>query len=276
MKIKKAIVILIVLQAILGIYSEITNFYYPFWIKDLSFPDIFDTSQFLLRLIGLFSHVLTFIGVYKLIKHKKIDIIKVFKFPIYYYTISNIFWFLTTLFSTKYSFFILPEEIPWYFYTFKVINILLLILIFINYWGSKNMTNQDIHKKEAKKLSRLFNYMLDLLIILAFGFKHIRFLSDGFIFEDVDFLQSNPNWFFLINIFFYYFVMEFLFLQTIGKLHNNSKVEYTGNKFKSILIRSFCRFIPFEAFSFLGNKGWHDTISKTKVTVLGSKHHERL
>jgi len=34
-----------------------------------------------------------------------------------------------------------------------------------------------------------------------------------------------------------------------------------------IVIRSLCRFIPLEAFSFLFNdgSGWHDTISSTKV-----------
>lgn len=267
MRIKKTIVILIVFQAISGTYFEITNFYYPFWIQNLRFPDLFDFSQFLLRLFGLFSYVLTFIGVYKLIILKKIDIINTFKFPIYFFTIANIFWFITTLFSTEYSFFILPEGTPWYSYIFKSIGIVLLILIIINYFGSKNVTNPNTPKIEVKKHARLFNYILDLIIILSFGFKNIRFLFDGFVFEDIDFLQSNPNWFFLIHIFFYYFVMEFLFLQTIGKLHNNAMVEYTDTKFKSVLIRTFCRFIPFEAFSFFGKNGWHDSISKTQVTI---------
>ena len=35
--------------------------------------------------------------------------------------------------------------------------------------------------------------------------------------------------------------------------------------------RTFCRFIPFEAFSFLGHEcvGWHDSIPKTRVVNVG-------
>lgn len=39
---------------------------------------------------------------------------------------------------------------------------------------------------------------------------------------------------------------------------------------KTVLIRSVCRLIPFEAFSFFENKnpiGWHDRFSHTVVTV---------
>ncbi|WP_462319563.1 hypothetical protein [Marinilabilia sp.] len=37
--------------------------------------------------------------------------------------------------------------------------------------------------------------------------------------------------------------------------------------FRTILIRSLCRFIPFDALSFLGGEesGWHDRISGTRV-----------
>ena len=40
----------------------------------------------------------------------------------------------------------------------------------------------------------------------------------------------------------------------------------------NILGRTACRFIPFDAFSFLGSKavGWHDSISKTHVINEGS------
>jgi len=63
----------------------------------------------------------------------------------------------------------------------------------------------------------------------------------------------------------YYFILELLFQQTIGKLHNNATVRYTGTKLRSIFIRTICRFIPFEAFSFFGKEGWHDMISNTAV-----------
>jgi uncharacterized RDD family membrane protein YckC len=46
-------------------------------------------------------------------------------------------------------------------------------------------------------------------------------------------------------------------------------VDENGEKPNSetILVRSLCRLIPFNAISFLGisGRGWHDTISKTYV-----------
>ena len=37
--------------------------------------------------------------------------------------------------------------------------------------------------------------------------------------------------------------------------------------FQDIFLRSLCRFIPFEVFSFLGSegRGWHDSMSNTYV-----------
>ena len=70
-----------------------------------------------------------------------------------------------------------------------------------------------------------------------------------------------------MNMFLYYFMLEMIFLQTIGKLHNNSFVQYNDNRFTTILTRTLCRFIPLEAFTFFNNRGWHDLISKTKVVV---------
>ncbi|MBC8643239.1 RDD family protein [Flavobacterium lindanitolerans] len=61
-----------------------------------------------------------------------------------------------------------------------------------------------------------------------------------------------------------------LFSRTIGKFITKTVVvNINGEKpdTQEILVRSLCRLIPFETFSFLGapNKGWHDSISKTYV-----------
>ena len=65
-------------------------------------------------------------------------------------------------------------------------------------------------------------------------------------------------------------ILEGLTQRTIGKLITRTKVVMeNGEKPSSeaIIIRSLCRMIPFDAFSFLGDpsRGWHDTISKTYV-----------
>lgn len=68
----------------------------------------------------------------------------------------------------------------------------------------------------------------------------------------------------------YYAAMEALLGRTIGKLITGTKViDSAGNKpsFGKALLRSVCRFIPFEPFSFLGsdNRGWHDSMTHTWV-----------
>lgn len=69
---------------------------------------------------------------------------------------------------------------------------------------------------------------------------------------------------------FYYSILEASTGRSIAKYITKTKVvNYKGETpdFGTILLRTLCRFIPFEPFSFLGSdaSGWHDTLSKTKV-----------
>jgi uncharacterized RDD family membrane protein YckC len=68
----------------------------------------------------------------------------------------------------------------------------------------------------------------------------------------------------------YYFMMEHNTGASLGKMITGTKVVHeSGRKAtsKEVLIRTFCRLIPFNAFSVLfGNGiGWHDKISKTRI-----------
>ncbi len=271
MNLKKIIVLLLVIHTLFGIYFEVTEFYRPSWIRHLYFPDIFDFFDTLRRLLGILAYVLTFVGVFQIIQRKKIDLFRAFRYPIYYFIAQNIFWFITTLLSTKHSFFFLQEGSPWYYYILKAISLTLLILIFIHYLaGRKKEELSEI--KTAGKSARFFNWVIDLTVIFTLGFTNLRRLSDNFVFENIDFLNSSASWFFLLNMFWYYLILELLFLQTIGKLHNNSFVHYEGSKLKAILTRTLCRFIPLEPFSFFGKEGWHDALSKTTVIIEEEKH----
>ncbi len=74
----------------------------------------------------------------------------------------------------------------------------------------------------------------------------------------------------IVSILIYYNVFEIFFSRTIGKFITKTiVVNINGEKPDSqeILVRSLCRLIPLDGFSFLGapNKGWHDSISKTYV-----------
>ena len=58
--------------------------------------------------------------------------------------------------------------------------------------------------------------------------------------------------------------------RTIGKFATKSVVinEYAQKPSNEQLIgRSFARLVPFEAFSCLADRGWHDTWSKTYVVT---------
>ncbi|MFN4027352.1 MULTISPECIES: RDD family protein [Flavobacterium] len=74
----------------------------------------------------------------------------------------------------------------------------------------------------------------------------------------------------LVVLLIYYNVFEIFFGTTVGKLMTKTVVvdEY-GEKptANAVLIRSLCRLIPFEVFSFFGTPciGWHDSLSKTYV-----------
>ncbi len=83
--------------------------------------------------------------------------------------------------------------------------------------------------------------------------------------------RNEINFYFLALIFIYYFFLESFTYTTIGKLIFRLKVVEVRNwgnpGFSKILIRTLCRFIPFDAFTFFSKKpaGWHDKLSGTVV-----------
>jgi uncharacterized RDD family membrane protein YckC len=75
----------------------------------------------------------------------------------------------------------------------------------------------------------------------------------------------------LVVLLAYYLFFESLWQRTPGKfILGTMVVNRDGEKpsFKQILGRTLCRFIPFEAFSFFGEEGWHDSIPSTKVVMV--------
>lgn len=76
-------------------------------------------------------------------------------------------------------------------------------------------------------------------------------------------------------IFFLYFgLSEGMGSTSLGKLICgytviDERAEKIG--FGKAMLRTLCRFIPFEAFSCLAERGWHDTLSKTYVVKKSEK-----
>jgi len=119
--------------------------------------------------------------------------------------------------------------------------------------------------------ARFANFIIDYIVQFAFG------LAFGFAAVEIGgeaglaFIESVPGLLIGIPVLLaYYFVLEATTSKTLGKLITGTKVvNEDGGKptVGQIAGRTFCRLIPFEAFSFFGTptRGWHDRIPKTFV-----------
>lgn len=124
---------------------------------------------------------------------------------------------------------------------------------------------------------RFGHYLIDLIILYAVNF------GIGFMFATIDPYTASTipdltwNVVSMLITAIYYFSLEATMGTSIGKLVTNSVViDEFGEKpdNATLLGRSFARIIPFEALSCLGERGWHDTLSKTYVVT--KTEHETL
>ena len=123
--------------------------------------------------------------------------------------------------------------------------------------------------------TRLLNYVVDYVAIMGFGalVMGLWLIANGTDEMLESGLEINKLEEYLLGVLFtlpYYFFLEVLTQRSLGKLITGTIVtDENGNRpsVGSILARTFCRVIPFDGLSFLGNnaRGWHDTISKTYV-----------
>lgn len=116
----------------------------------------------------------------------------------------------------------------------------------------------------ASGLKRFLNHLIDFIFILI-----ILIVSDIIIYV----IGVPDSLYFFINVIImvdYYVMFEAFLGKTIAKFITGTRVilENGGRPgFGTIVIRTLCRFIPFEALSFLTEHpvGWHDSISNTRV-----------
>ena len=131
----------------------------------------------------------------------------------------------------------------------------------------------------ASKGIRFANFIIDYIIQVVFGIGIgvfigiISELTGNYVLYDLV-IETEGRFadyiFGAIILLIYYLTIESLTARSIGKYITKTKVVlYDGSRptFYEILVRTLCRIIPFEQFSFLGEdgKGWHDSISKTYV-----------
>lgn len=120
---------------------------------------------------------------------------------------------------------------------------------------------------------RLVHFLVDLAVvkIVATLLLKVDFIIEWLPFSDLLTIYLYP---------FYYFIGEFFFQRTLGKLFTGSIVvdEY-GEKpdFQTTLLRCLVRLVPFEIFSFsYKSRGWHDTWSNTFVMKTSELEHTHM
>ena len=115
---------------------------------------------------------------------------------------------------------------------------------------------------------RLVNFIIDMTILICIQIAITIALRDYFYLEFTFKFVSNVI-FFIIS-FLYYVLFEFFTGKTIGKYVTRTTVLTDGGlkpSLSTIIIRTLCRFIPFEIFSCVATAahGWHNSLSKTIV-----------
>lgn len=137
-----------------------------------------------------------------------------------------------------------------------------------------------VDRNRAQKGIRLANLIIDraIITIIFFAFGVIAALiynltNNDFLLKIV-YKMSEINRFLDILItsliyFMYTFLIEYFTKgRSIGKYITGSKViciDGTEPTFNDYLIRNISRIVPFDALSFLGENGWHDKWSETRV-----------
>ena len=118
--------------------------------------------------------------------------------------------------------------------------------------------------QNASQLKRFLNFLIDYVLVVRF----IIPFSVGAMFP----YEDESTWYVivLICIILYFFLLETFTGRTLGKLITGTRVLNLSDEKPSagrIFIRTLCRFIPFDALSYLSSRpvGWHDSISKTYV-----------
>lgn len=138
-----------------------------------------------------------------------------------------------------------------------------------------NIAYDDTLRMSAGK--RFVHYLIDSIVFYIInsliGFTFGVLYAEGMPGALLWYMRLGLMGQFLFTVFLmllYYGILEFTTQRTVGKLVTGAVVVMEdGSKppFKVIMLRTFCRAIPFEQFSFFGEgaRGWHDTMTETYV-----------
>ncbi|MFC6268991.1 RDD family protein [Frigoriflavimonas asaccharolytica] len=202
---------------------------------------------------------------------------------------SSIFWIIRTILQKIFfplALDTLEGSISVYYFNVILSFILNCGYIFIGYWFLKllsqnSILNKVVHENSntinftiTKKIQRLFHLIMDTIILLFLFFIIADFfqlysnINENNPFSEVERSIPSAIGFGIFITIIYYIFFETIFGATPGKFLTSSRVLNSKAELpnmKVIIIRTFCRQIPFDSFSFLAKRGWHDSISETYV-----------
>ncbi|MBL7803088.1 MAG: RDD family protein [Saprospiraceae bacterium] len=134
-----------------------------------------------------------------------------------------------------------------------------------------NLEDRPAEFEYASSGQRFANYIVDqivLYILSGIGGVVLGTLSPSIV-EDETGLNFVSIFIAIAISLAYYTFMEGSTGKSVGKYVTGTRALTEDGEplpMNKAFVRSLCRLIPFEAFSFLGSiRGWHDTISKTMV-----------
>lgn len=231
----------------------------------LSSPDIFDMAYVALMMAQATVGICSIIGIIRAIKNGAAPLPNILHFPV-------IWCFTGGLFS---QFFLLlrrpdpmrPElDLPWWTWLYTAL-FLLYATACAMYYARERVPADATAIRWAGSWSRLGAYLLDIALVMTIFFVNVRSLAFGrSVLDDIPFMNDSPYPMISIVLFIYYFACEAVFARTLGKAVNGTFVVYERGRVLSALVRTLSRFLPLEAFSFIGRyEGWHDQLSRTTV-----------
>lgn len=136
------------------------------------------------------------------------------------------------------------------------------------------ITPDVLASREKRFLTFLIDYLVRFVIVffvaVLLGMMAYLTGDNGYLIWLDNLTRVEEILYEVVIVFIYYMILESITARTIGKYITGTKVLLKdGSKPEAykILLRTLCRFIPFDPLSFFGtdSRGWHDTLTETFV-----------
>ncbi len=289
------IAILYVLANILGLFRNFftENSYIKFIFKELIDGNFYNiNSHFFRMVLGWIILVILIMGIIKYFKSDNKIINRLLEFGLMYSVMNTILYAPITIsrFLGYNSFGDQKFSIIWYIQSFTFLIAAIIVCIYFakqiktfqkpafgprekSYGPTPFEQYLESDKIASSKGLRFKNYLIDSFFIYIMAFGAIAQYITYFSMASLSGLGNSIGiqLVFIFALWIYYLLMEAIFGKTLGKIITGSAVQFYGkSSFAGALGRSFCRFIPFDALSYLfkNGYGWHDQFSKTTVELL--------